>query len=606
MLKRTTLAALGRAAQGGEDHLARRALAGADPLVALFCRPRVTKAIARASSLVADRSDRGHVLRLAYLLEAGCREEADYEDRAAVRRDFEALAVGAPPVRQGWHLSIAALALVVVAVAFAVVRPWSAKSFDPRSAPLGKALGDDLARYVASVSRASHARAGDDEPGRAPDPPRLDDASRERVLSAVARDVGGAGSEAARRLFVAYEAAAQSPAGDRGLDDAMVGALQRTNGLVREAHRPYWFDVIGDSATGPLIVAYYVARSATVSAEGASILVLRVQRLDTLNRSLALLGYTSPRMGAAVVTLDTLEEEAISLLLPALEPGTVAHVVDRETEASAPDWAEAIEKRAGEELRAEVPADRRAVLADVADLLARRTAVLATLQVVAQYAGGSIITPTRLVETDRLDGLDGRVARSVLAEWRDVNAGLAEPRAQAAVGAFVEGLATIVDRHEVQHQIDFRAGIVPVPAVMDDTLGIEGASGLDPSPLEARCRDELSAELAAMAQTPELASTAFMIATIPLFDRHDWGSPYSYVAAAILTALGRELGGTEATYAGRGAFLRESAASAFLAITAKSGPEIAILAGRAYARLFGHELARVRAGAWQDSPRWSR
>jgi hypothetical protein len=99
MFHRTTLAALALAARGGEDHLARRALSQVDPIVALVCRARVAGAIEAASALVADRSDRPHVLRLAYVREAGSLGELDHEDRASVARAFDASVPAVPSIR---------------------------------------------------------------------------------------------------------------------------------------------------------------------------------------------------------------------------------------------------------------------------------------------------------------------------------------------------------------------------------------------------------------------------------------------------------------------------------------------------------------------------
>jgi hypothetical protein len=426
------------------------------------------------------------------------------------------------------------------------------------------------------------------------------------VVHAVAADLGAVGGDAARALLLDYQAAALSTTDDRALDDLMYGALQRTNGALHDAHRLYWLDIIGDGRSGPLVVSYYVSRSSAVHVDGVTIPLLHLQRLDSLNRSLAALGYTSPRVGAAVVTLDTLEDEAVSLLLPALGDDAVAHTVDAETEKHAPDWVLPLERRVGAVLRAEVPVARRAALAEIAGLLAGRADLLATLRRAAAWSDESISAPKRLVDSARFEELEGRVARGLLDDWRSTNDTLAEPRLREATDAYLSALASIVGRHEIQHQIDFRSGIIPVPADLRETLGARGGTDLAPTSLEARCRDELSAELAAIASTRELASTALSMAVIPVFDQRDWGSPYAYVAASLLTALGRELGGSGEIYADGGAFRRDDAAAAYLAIASKSGPEIAAGAGRAYARLFGHELPTVEVGAWQISPRWSR
>ena len=200
-------------------------------------------------------------------------------------------------------------------------------------------------------------------------------------------------------------------------------------------------------------------------------------------------------------------------------------------------------------LRAEVPVERRAALAEIAGLLANRSDLLATLRRAVAWSDESISAPKRLVNSARFEELEGRVARGLLDDWRSTNDTLAEPRLREASDAYLSDLASIVGRHEIQHQVDFRAGIIPIPADLRETLGARDGMDLAPTSQEARCRDELSAELAAIASTPTLASTALALAVIPVFDQHAWGSPYAYVGASILTALGRELGGSGEIYA---------------------------------------------------------
>ena len=297
MFRRTILAALAFAAEGGDDHLARRALSRVDPLVALWCRPLVAKAIVTASSLVADRTDRTHVLRLAYLYAASALGDLDYEDRAAVGRAFEAHAAGAGPIRPYRYVSVLTLATAFAALSAAAVHHSRAKPWDPREARLGRALADDLPSFVASVANAS--RSGDNAPDAGPTRARpIDEDSRDRVIHAVADDLGAVGGDAARALLLGYQAAALSPTDDRALDDMMYGALQRTNGTLRDARRLYWLDIIGDGRSGPLVVSYYVARSSAVHVDGVAIPLLHLQRLDSLNRSLRRARlHESPRRG---------------------------------------------------------------------------------------------------------------------------------------------------------------------------------------------------------------------------------------------------------------------------------------------------------------------
>src|SRR6185503_134170 len=94
MYQRLVLDALAQAARGGEDHLAREALKGTDPTVRSRLQSRVAERIALASASVVDRSDRSHVLRLAFLQESRLADDLDLENREAVRAAFDAASAG--------------------------------------------------------------------------------------------------------------------------------------------------------------------------------------------------------------------------------------------------------------------------------------------------------------------------------------------------------------------------------------------------------------------------------------------------------------------------------------------------------------------------------
>jgi hypothetical protein len=88
MLRALVLDALAEGAAAGEDHVARHSLRGIDPAIRWRVRQRVVARVRVASASVADSSDRAHVLRLAFLGEAGC-DDVDFEDRVQVLAAFE-------------------------------------------------------------------------------------------------------------------------------------------------------------------------------------------------------------------------------------------------------------------------------------------------------------------------------------------------------------------------------------------------------------------------------------------------------------------------------------------------------------------------------------
>jgi hypothetical protein len=361
-----------------------------------------------------------------------------------------------------------------------------------------------------------------------------------------------------------------------------------------------------DTGRGPLLISYYVTEERTAHADGATFLVDRVQRLDPLNRLFALSGYTSPHLGAAFVVVDMIERDVLARVTPALAKDASAPVVDDATRRSQPPWASPLEKRAGDVLRAEYPVYGSAELDAVVTLLTRREALYERFATSLALSNVEMLPPVHLVERAPLDALEGRALASELREWADINDQLDEKASRRAFGALVDVMARRIDRHEVQHQIDFRRGALGIPADVRALLGIPDTLELSPGDDAVRVRDELSAELAALASAGPLGGTCLVLATGSFFDRDDWSTPYAYSGAVLLWAVARELGVGEASPYHDGTIDRAAGAELFAGVAAHRGAEIAQAAARAYARVFGTPVADVTMDPWVASPPWSR
>jgi hypothetical protein len=150
------------------------------------------------------------------------------------------------------------------------------------------------------------------------------------------------------------------------------------------------------------------------------------------------------------------------------------------------------------------------------------------------------------------------------------------------------------------------AGTLGVPADMRAILGIPDTLELSPGDDAARVRDELSAELAAIASAGPLGATYLVLATGSLFDRDDWSTPYAYSGAVLLWAVARELGAGDALPYHDGAIDRAAGAALFANVAGHPGPEIAGAAARAYTRVFGAPLPDVTLDPWVVSRPWTR
>jgi hypothetical protein len=599
------LDALAQAVRAGEDHVARQALRGTDPAMAWWYRRRVAAHIRWASSCLADSSDRLHVLRLAFLREVGPTDDLVLEDRAAVEAAFRAAvekSAAAPPKRM-WWASLAALALVVALAAggYVLLRP-PPPGFRPSDTPLGAALGQNLTDYVSALYRSRDQRRKGGEasadfatPGAA-------------LLQQIEASLGAPGRSAFDKLLQSYREGVLQEREEPATRDGLGSSLLASNAALRASAKPYLLDIIYDPRSGPILTSHYVARQRTVRAEGATIPIFRVQRLDTINRALAVLGYTRPQLGAAIVTLDQLESQVVIAIAPALVEKGVARLADSETEEKREDWVQPLEARAGEVLRREYASMRTTELDRIIALLARRDQLFGGFRSAVASTGVVLIQPSTLVSRAPLGVLEGRMPDSELREWREINDELAREPMQRAFDELMDRYARSVDRHEVQHQIDMRrGGLIVIPAELRQLLRMPETMDVDPYGAAAQCRDELSAYLASIATGGDQAVSALVQAANIFFSRSDWGTPHAYAAAVMLTTIARALGiEQEGELGGGGYFDRRRGKEVFSAIAERPTPAVAAAARTAYEKLFGSKIPDAELGPWQEATAWRR
>jgi hypothetical protein len=598
VFRETILAALAQAARAGDDHLVRKALSRADPSVAWWLRRRAAAQVRWASGCVSDPFDRGHVLRLAYLREARAADDLSFEDRTAVRAAFDEAVARARPAPRFWFVTFASVTLALAAAGAWWLSVVFTARFDPRTTPVGRALGPSVAEYVASVSQSrAHLRDGDRAAADFTRP-------RDRAQAAVSAQLGAETGGALVDLFRAYQAAALARERDPDLLRTLTAAVQRFNGDLRRAQQPYFMDFLEMDDGEPILTTYYVAQERSARVDQSEIRLLRVQRLDSLNRSLAVLGYTSPRLGAALVTLDRLERDFVLVVAPALREEGAAPLVDADARDSRAPWVGELERAAGATLRRDAQTYRSADVDHLVALLARREALFWELANLLARSKVAVVPPAHLVVEDRLEALEGIASRSALRQWRDLNEELDGGPMRRAFGRVLGLLADHVERHELQHQIDYRRGLLAVPAELRAVFGLGDTADVNPTGNAAQCRDELSADLAAIALGPDLASTELTLVSGAVFNSNSWMTPHAYAAAVLLPAVAKELGGPEGNLFRSGGFDRTRAKDLFVSIAAHSGADIAQAASRAYTRMFGSTLPAYELGPWTRARAW--
>lgn len=361
-----------------------------------------------------------------------------------------------------------------------------------------------------------------------------------------------------------------------------------------------------DSAI-PLLLSFYVERERRVDAEGRSIRVVHLWRLDDLRVRQGYLGYTRPHTPAALVLLDQVEEDLIGDVLPALPPGEAMEFVDFATRHRDEPWVAPVENAAAEAVRrhfAAMPEEQRRRHEAVAALLAERRKLVQQWQLTIRALGERLLVPRRLIpEADYLSDLELKVPRDQLRKWEELHEQLLEQRHLAAFHQLRDNYVNGVERHEVQHRIDYARDLFAVPPVLVDRLGIENPLAAGPSTLAGRSRDELSAYLATIGSAQPTPLLELALLCRHLFDERSLGGPYSYAALGAFESLARELG--IASVALEKAVLRRpDFADLVIKVLAHDGAELRDAAARVYEKQYEATLLTPKLLDQKDFAPW--
>ncbi len=569
-----------------------------DPLLAAIVRRRLARLRARVAQQT-NREEPEHLLRLMHLAERGRIPEADYEDVAGIAQEFGlGLGVRRPP-RGPWLLTALGMVTLLTLVIPALVYLWL-RPYDPSQSPLGTLLARQLSSYVVAC-----------QPGHEP---QQRQALGQAVLAAPGtKPLGASGTERLREVVQAMDALASSllPLDERGpLRDRLVAATVSFDGALRDAALPYYVDADVAVAGGgeiPIVTSYYVESEREALAESQRVRALRLRRLDNLTFQMPVLGFTRASSPAALVLLDTIETDLVRFVLPALVEGERLEMVDEETEKAAPAWVKTLSDDAAAAVRrhyASVPPALQPGVLRVGQLLARRRALVERWRVEVSALGGRLRLPNRLIpEADYAQDLELKVPRAQLREWDSIHEELSRGGVYQAFCWLRDQYVEAVERHEIQHRLDYARGLRPLPSVLARHLGQEGNLDLPEGSLAARSRDETSAYLASIA-TANAPLLDLVLLGRHLFDRDSLGGPYSYAALVVLETIARQLGEDPNTYFGERGVRRDDAARLFAKVIGRSSQEIQAAAQRGYLEQFGYPAAALTLRTLRQYPSW--
>jgi hypothetical protein len=362
-------------------------------------------------------------------------------------------------------------------------------------------------------------------------------------------------------------------------------------------------DAIHDSASGrrlSVVYAFAVERVSLFTAGDTTVPALHVRRIDHLNWTHTLLGFTRPHLRSAVVLLDQLDEHVLTLIAPGLARGASVRLFD--ADADVPERA-AVEARAGELARAEygaLPGVDAVAAAKLGELLGRRRGLLEALEKRATERGMALVVPPLLRLPEGFSrSLAGLAGKAELAELGTIDEALGGDEDLRAFAALREALGASVERHEVQHRLDARAPRV-MPKELSERVGPLEKDGKERGHAAA-ARAELSAYLAELARDERTGVFGVGMVARFLFDKHLHGTAESNAAVVILEGLASELAlPPEAPLVVSHTVDRRVASKLYLALTAVPAERLRGAAKRLWERLFAAPLPALHK---KDAPR---
>ncbi len=292
-------------------------------------------------------------------------------------------------------------------------------------------------------------------------------------------------------------------------------------------------DVYGAHA---VVQSYRVEDVTFVVADDKPHRVLALRRLDHLNVEHALLGMESAELGDPILLMDQIDEHVATRVLPLLAKGARFPLFDSAWERSA---AAVIAIAAGANARREL-ATALGVDAEAAEkiggLLVRRGQILEAWRRAVEKRGlelqrvEEVFLPGDLIArmTELVPVAEQLEAAAIEAQLAALDAGRIAVHCHQLVAATVR-------RHEAQHGLDEdRDEPLRVPRALSEVIGSSPG-------FAQRARNELSAYTSQIANDPQTPQLAVWSLARHAFDRDQWGTPESYVAAVAIEAIARAI-----------------------------------------------------------------
>ena len=372
-------------------------------------------------------------------------------------------------------------------------------------------------------------------------------AERGAVMSGAHK--AGMPEQATERLEALLEACLVAAIADEDeLDKAADTMLQRTlslNDALATAGLGFFVDaemLAGGGSRSVLLFTFEVHRVVLYRSGGHDVRTLRLRRLDKLNWTYSLLGFTSPQRRDAVV-LDNKVEEHLLELLPLLSNEVQLDPFNLPLEDTYTDWHTLVRNRATSVVAAEL-GEAGPNVVELATLIAQRHAIYDDWNKRLESRRMSINRPKGLdVTWDYRRQMNGLVTHSAMDKLDSIQSALKSKKMRQAFALAQDHFAQSVERHEAQHRLDLAELYkLPMPEELAAYVGelpdgYRGEGGLASSALA-----ETSAYLSELARDPLTRRTNLTLLARYLLNRDMWGMGESYAALVIFEGLAAELG----------------------------------------------------------------
>jgi hypothetical protein len=372
---------------------------------------------------------------------------------------------------------------------------------------------------------------------------------------------------------------------------------------------PYFVDadiLSGRDRPLPILMSFYLERESVFESAGVTVRALDMWRLDRLAVRYGALGYTRPRTPAALVLLDQVEGDLVKAILPALAPGESSELVDDETREENLPWVGTVERLAGEAVRkhyAALSADPHVL--EVGRLLAKRRALVRRWRVTMADGGNLLHVPERLIpEADYGKDLHLRVANEELYDWDELHGDLLSKANYAAFLRLRDPYVLGIERHEVQHRLDFAHGFRPVPASLCRILGLENPLDAPTGSRQERVSAEFSAYLAQLAEGPDSPVLELVVLSSILLNKYAAGDVYWYAALGLFEAVATEVGIAPEQVVGHGRIARERIATLVTQIITRPSNDLRAAAAHAYEHAYGEPVPHVVKKSVRENVSW--